>query len=387
VQAPVLGTPQTDGCFYLDSDASDLGLGVVLSQIQNGEERVIAFASRTLTQQERAYCVTRKELLPVVFGLKKFCPYLMGRHFVVRTDHSAIQWLRKTSVPLAQTARWLLFFEQYDFEVQHRSGKKHGNADALSRRPHVCKQCEKIVSAEIRDAEFDPVDNNSENGAETCRKVRVVSQTETPLFPDTQAVRSMKELAELQVQDPELAPVVRLRLQQSDQPSFDVVRTENAEIKFYWSQWTRLIVRDGVFFCVIFDRQGRPCSQQLLVSKVLRNDFIEMVHAGLTGCHVGVGKTIFQVGRRAWWRGWNADVCRFYQRCLRCSRYFRGKLPRQGALQPTRVGAIMERLSIDLTGPHPRSKRGNVFICTVVDVFSKWLEIFAIRNKEALTVA
>ena len=46
----------------------------------------------------------------------------------------------------------------------------------------------------------------------------------------------------------------------------------------------------------------------------------------------------------------------------------------------------MERLSIDLTGPHPRSKRGNVFICTVVDVFSKWLEIFAIRNKEALTV-
>ena len=236
MQAPVLGTPQTDGCFYLDSDASDLGLGVVLSQIQNGEERVIAFASRTLTQQERAYCVTRKELLPVVFGLKKFCPYLMGRHFVVRTDHSAIQWLRKTSVPLAQTARWLLFFEQYDFEVQHRSGKKHGNADALSRKPHVCKQCEKIVSAEVRDAEFEPVDNNPEDGAETFQKVRVFSQTETPPFPDMQVVRSMKELAELQAQNPELAPIVRLRLQQSDQPSFDVVRIESAETKFYWSQ-------------------------------------------------------------------------------------------------------------------------------------------------------
>ena len=76
-----------------------------------------------------------------------------------------------------------------------------------------------------------------------------------------------------------------------------------------------MIVRDGVVFRVLFDRQGRPCGQQLMVPKVLRNELIEMVHAGLTGSHVGVGKTIFQVGRRAWWRGWKADVRRFYQRC------------------------------------------------------------------------
>jgi len=387
VQAPVLGTPQANGCFYLDTDASDRGLGIVLSQMQGGVERVIAYASRTLTQQERAYCVTRKELLAVVYGLKKFRPYLMGRHFVVRTDHSAIQWLRKTPMPLAQTARWLLFIEQYDFEVQHRSGVKHGNADALSRRPHVCKQCETIVPAEAKDNEFEPTDNDPVDGMETCPKVRVVNQTESSPFPDTQTVHSMEELADLQAKDPELAPIIRLRLQQSDQPSFDVVRSESAETKFYWSQWARLIVREGVVFRIIFDRQGRPCGQQLLVPKALRNELIEMVHAGLTGCHVGVGKTIFQVGRRAWWKGWKADVRRFYQRCPRCSRYFRGRLPRQGTLQPTRVGAIMERLSIDLTGPHPRSKHGNVYICTVIDVFSKWLEIFAIRNKEALTVA
>jgi len=202
-----------------------------------------------------------------------------------------------------------------------------------------------------------------------------------------QTVRSMEELAELQAQDPELAPIVRIRRQQTEQPTFDAVRAESTETKFYWSQWSRLVVRDGVLFRVIFDRQGRPCGQQLLVPKVLRNELVEMVHAGLTGCHVGVGKTIFQVGRRAWWKGWKADVRRFYQRCPRCSRYFRGKLPRQGALQPTRVGSVMERLSIDLTGPHPRSRRGNVYICTVIDVFSKWLEIFPIRNKEALTVA
>jgi len=78
VQAPVLGTPQANGCFYLDSDASDKGLGVVLSQNQDGIERVIAYASRTLSPPERSYCVTRKEVLAVVFGLKSSDRTLWG---------------------------------------------------------------------------------------------------------------------------------------------------------------------------------------------------------------------------------------------------------------------------------------------------------------------
>lgn len=75
------------------------------------------------------------------------------------------------------------------------------------------------------------------------------------------------------------------------------------------------------------------------------------------------------------------------RRCSRCSRYYRGALPRQGPLQPTRVGSVFERLSIDLTGPHPRSRRGNVYILTVVCPFSKYCECLPLRNKEALTVA
>ena len=64
-----------------------------------------------------------------------FRQYLLGRGFVVRTDHAALQWLRKTPEPMGQIARWLTFVEQYDFEVIHGAGSKHGNADGLSRRP------------------------------------------------------------------------------------------------------------------------------------------------------------------------------------------------------------------------------------------------------------
>jgi len=121
-----------EGTFLLDTDASDTGLGAVLSQMQDGNEVVIAYASRTLSRPERNYDVTKRELLAIVNGLKTFKQYLLGRHFVVRTDHAALQWLRKTPEPMGQQARWLTFIEQFNFEIQHRIGTKHGNADSLS---------------------------------------------------------------------------------------------------------------------------------------------------------------------------------------------------------------------------------------------------------------
>jgi len=134
ILAPILGMPTDEGTFYLDCDASDVGLGAVLSQSQNGCEKVLAFGSRALSKAERNYDVTRRELLDIVFGLKTYKQYVIG-HFVIRTDHAALQWLRKIPEPMAQLARWLTFIEQFDFEVSHRAGSKHGNADRLSRKP------------------------------------------------------------------------------------------------------------------------------------------------------------------------------------------------------------------------------------------------------------
>jgi len=94
-----------------------------------------------------------------------------------------------------------------------------------------------------------------------------------------------------------------------------------------------------------------------------------------------------QLSRRTWWPGWRADLRRYFGRCFQCSRYYRGTLPWQGLLQPSRVGVVFERLSIDLTGPHPRSKKGHVYIITVVCPISKRCECIPLRNKEAVTVA
>src|SRR5271165_5486209 len=143
MSAPVVKAPLPDGLFILDTDASDEGLGACLQQEQGpGKEVfVIAYGSKSIQEAERNYCTTRKELLAIVFGLKKFRPFLLGRKFLLRTDHAALTSLLKTPEPVGQQARLLDLLAEYTLDVQHRVGKQHINADALSRRP-----CDRTVT-------------------------------------------------------------------------------------------------------------------------------------------------------------------------------------------------------------------------------------------------
>ena len=145
--APILAYPTSDDgdSFILDTDASSFGIGAVLSQAQSGTEKVIGYFSRTLTKAERRYCVTRKELLAVVAATKHFHHYLYGRKFLIRVDHGALRWMMNFKSPEGQTARWLEVMSSYTFEIQHRAGTKHGNADGLSCRPcNDCQQCDRV---------------------------------------------------------------------------------------------------------------------------------------------------------------------------------------------------------------------------------------------------
>ncbi|PIK60526.1 Retrovirus-related Pol polyprotein from transposon [Apostichopus japonicus] len=150
--APVLSYPMSSGQdFILDTDASDFATGSVLSQIQDGNEKPIAYFSKTMSKQERRYCITRKELLAVVQSVKHFHHYLYGTRFLIRTDHAALKWLMSFKHPEGQTARWLEILGTYTFEISHRPGRFHGNADGLSRRPcsDDCQHCTRTETGDI----------------------------------------------------------------------------------------------------------------------------------------------------------------------------------------------------------------------------------------------
>ena len=107
MSAPILVPPCDEGQYVLDTVASDTALGAVLQQEQDGQLRVIGYASRALTNAERCYCITRKQLVGVVYNLKKYRQHLLGRQIVVRTDHAALTFLKNTPEPIGQQGRWL----------------------------------------------------------------------------------------------------------------------------------------------------------------------------------------------------------------------------------------------------------------------------------------
>ena len=92
--APVLAFPKEDLPYIVDTDASDYGIGGVLSQCIEGTEHVIAYYSKSLNPAQQKYCTTRRELLAVVATLDHFKGYVWGPKFVVRTDHAALVWLK-----------------------------------------------------------------------------------------------------------------------------------------------------------------------------------------------------------------------------------------------------------------------------------------------------
>ena len=97
--SPTLSYPQSSGTFIFDTDASNIGIGAVLSQVQDKEEKVIQYFSNVLSKPEKNYCVTRKELLAIVRTVEHFHKYLYGREFLIRTDHAALTWLLQMKNP------------------------------------------------------------------------------------------------------------------------------------------------------------------------------------------------------------------------------------------------------------------------------------------------
>ena len=128
VQHVILSLPKSEGGDYiLDTDASDYAIGAVLSQMQDGVEKVLAFGSRCLSSAEKNYCVTRKELLAVVYFMEYYKHYLVGRRVVVRSDHGSLRWLKNLRNPSGQVARWIEKLAPFDWKIIHRAGRLHNN--------------------------------------------------------------------------------------------------------------------------------------------------------------------------------------------------------------------------------------------------------------------
>ena len=139
INTVTLAYAQPGQIFIVDTDASDVASGAVLSIMVKEVERPIAFFSRVLNPAQGNYCTTRRELLAVVAALQHFRHHLLGANVVLRTDHHSLKWLRTFKKPEGILTRWIETLAEFNYEVEHRPGRLHCNADAVSRP--FCKQC------------------------------------------------------------------------------------------------------------------------------------------------------------------------------------------------------------------------------------------------------
>ena len=129
ISAPVLKFPNFEEKFVLTTDASNQGLGAVLSQ----NNHPCLFISRTLNKAEEKYTTSEKELLAIVWAMKRLRQYLLGKKFKIQTDHRALVWLHNVKDPSSRLLRWRLRMEEYDYEIEYVKGKENKVADCLSR--------------------------------------------------------------------------------------------------------------------------------------------------------------------------------------------------------------------------------------------------------------
>ena len=133
---PVLAYADFSKPFVLHTDASTEGLGAVLYQVQEGQERVIAYASRGLRNSEKHYPAHKMEFLCLKWSVtEKFHDYLYGNKFEVCTDNNPLTYVLSSAKLDATGHRWLAALSSFDFKLTYRSGRSNGDADGLSRRP------------------------------------------------------------------------------------------------------------------------------------------------------------------------------------------------------------------------------------------------------------
>lgn len=368
ISAPVLAYPDPSQPFILDTDASDTGIGAVLSQVVDGVEQVIAYASRALTKQERKYATTKKELLSMVTFTKYFKHYLLGKEFILRTDHNSLRWLHNFQGLEGQLARWVEQLASFQYKIVHRPGKLHANADALSRLPAFSGRG--LGLAEGKTKLLVP----PAQGQTVC----VVQEGGGGAKITKSCVEDA--LVKAQGEDPELQLLIGFKKKGLDLPG-------DANLQKYAPVWSQMCMKDSRLVRIPPANSDAASQIQVILPRALVSQVLSQLHNTPSGGHLGVQKLQGKIKDRFYWPGWFNDVKQWCKQCADCaSRKAQGSPP-CAPLQIVLASRPYERVALDILGPLPETAGGNKYILVIGDYFSKWTEAFCLANQEACTIA
>jgi len=338
--APIMAFPDFSKGFILTTDASKEGFGAILSQIQNGAERVIAYASKSTNDREKNYFPTELECAAIVWAIDKFkTPYLLDQPFNLVTDHSALKSFKTISGKSAKLERWSIKLQDVKFTIQHRAGTSIPHVDCLSR------------------------------GADSIRSLKLETrfmkaQRKDPCLRNiwTAYDRLFKEYPSLGMdQDIEINP--------SLWNSYVVKSDGKVYHRLYSDKWHKSN-KIGV------DRLVIPEKFRVLVMKEFHNKH----QYSFKKCYISMQQAVF-------WNNMYRDMKTFCESCLECQEGNPYTTKTSGKLQKLKDFRKFELIHLDLWSGVPKSTQGNEAVLVMTDRATRYCMGVPIRNKEAPTVA
>lgn len=329
VDKPVLGIYDPTLETQLHTDASKIGVaGILMQKDSEGRLRPIAYYSRQTTPDEQKLHSYELETLAVISSLNKFRVYLLGIHFKIVTDCNALRTTLTKRDLVPRIARWWLQFLEYDCDIEYRPGEKMAHADALSRSPIA-----------------------GEQGSSHLLEILVVG-TDDWLSTYQKSDDEIKRIADI-LQDPKTK--------------------ETAEtFKNY------KLLNDRVY------RILDDSSIRWLVPRGARWHLLKANHDDVG--HFGNDKTLARIQANYWFPKMRRFVKKYVTACIECAHH---KIPggkKAGELHPIpKVDIPFDTIHADHLGPFIKTKRGNTYILVIVDAFTKFVNITAVRNTKTTT--
>ena len=373
ITQPILGFPNMSKPFILTTDASNTGLGYILSQKEENGEVVISYGGRALRGAETRYSASEKEMLAVKEGIKAYHPYLSNHRFTLITDHQPLKQYSKFQPATKRLCDMALYLQGYNFEVVYKQGKSNCNADTLSRRP------------------YEQVTEHS--GDEHGLSDPTVQNTGIP--PAVSALSPEVNRREACICSVNAADVATAQ-QHCDDVGFlhkfhdkGIIPDNDSQAGMCFKTQDQYIMDNHVLYHVYFQgnrKKPEHMLKQVVVPGKDRHLVLKSYHDDmLGGGHQGLDRTYSHLLMKYYWIGMYSDVAKYIATCEVCQRV-KNSRAQPPPLSPMPVVGIFKRWHMDFLSLK-LTPDGYKYVLLVVDSSSKWCEAFPTKNQEAETVA